>query len=139
MSERVEFVVPGTPVAWARARLSGRTHYTEPRVAAYKHAVGLLARAAMAGRQPFGGPVSLHVRAFFAVPKSWPRRRREAALAGEITPTGKPDWDNVGKAISDALNGVVYVDDAQVSSGVVEKAYGATPHVVVQVSAKGPA
>lgn len=133
MTERVEFTVPGVPVAWARARLSGHKHYTDPRVASYKRAVGTLARAAMAGRPPFCGPVSLHVRAVFAVPKSWSRGRREAALAGWIAPTAKPDWDNLGKAVSDALNGVVYVDDAQVVRASVEKVYGDSPQMVVHV------
>lgn len=136
MADRVEFIVPGPPVAWQRARLAGRRHFTDPKTAAYKFAVGTLARAAMAGRPPFCGPVSLHVRAVFAVPKSWSRGRREAALAGWIAPTAKPDWDNVGKGISDAMNGIVYLDDAQVSPGTVEKLYGLTPHVAVTVVAR---
>jgi Holliday junction resolvase RusA-like endonuclease len=134
VSERVEFTVPGTPVAWARARLAGRRHFTDPKTAAYKLAVGTLARADMAGRPPFCGPVALHVRAVFAVPKSWPKWRREDALAGLVVPTGKPDWDNVGKGVSDALNGIVYEDDAQVYAATVVKRYGPTPHVRVIVT-----
>ena len=34
---------------------------------------------------------------------------------------GKPDWDNIGKAVCDALNGVAYKDDSQASIGSVEK------------------
>ena len=50
---------------------------------------------------------------------------------GEIRPTVKPDWDNIGKIISDALNGIAYKDDAQVVSCTVEKRYSNTPCVEV--------
>ena len=44
---------------------------------------------------------------------------------------GKPDWDNIGKLICDALNGVAYTDDAHVVMGGVQKGcrtpYGTPP------------
>ena len=46
------------------------------------------------------------------------------ALAGEILPTTKPDWDNHGK-LTDALKGIVWKDDSQVVLQNVEKVYGA--------------
>ena len=33
------------------------------------------------------------------------------------------DWDNLGKLVSDALNGVAYVDDSQIRECVVRKIY----------------
>lgn len=33
------------------------------------------------------------------------------------------DWDNLGKLVSDALNGVAYVDDSQILECVVRKHY----------------
>lgn len=138
MTDRVEFIVPGPPVAWQRARLAGKQHFTDPRVASFKRVVGTLANAAKAGRPPFSGPVALHIVAVFEVPKSWPKCRREDALAGLVVPTGKPDWDNVGKGVSDALNGIVYADDAQVVDGRVVKRYGANPCVLVEVRPWAP-
>lgn len=138
MTDRVEFIVPGPPVAWQRARLVGKRHFTESRVAAYKRVVGTLANAAKAGRPPCTGPVSMHIVAVFAVPKSWPKARREDALAGLVVPTGKPDWDNVGKGVSDALNGIVYEDDAQVVDGRVVKRFGPNPCVLVEVRPWAP-
>lgn len=35
----------------------------------------------------------------------------------------KPDWDNVGKLVGDSLNGVAYLDDAQIFDGRVQKAW----------------
>lgn len=34
---------------------------------------------------------------------------------------GKPDWDNIAKLVCDALNGVAYADDSQVTAATVVK------------------
>ena len=52
-------------------------------------------------------------------------------LKDEIRPTVKPDWDNIGKLISDALNGVAYADDKDIVFGAVQKAYSSKPRTVV--------
>jgi len=44
-------------------------------------------------------------------------------------PIGDPDWDNLGKLVSDAINNVVYRDDAQITDARVRKRYG-EPHRV---------
>jgi Holliday junction resolvase RusA-like endonuclease len=48
----------------------------------------------------------------------------------------KPDRDNAEKAILDSLKGVVFLDDAQVCDGVVQKMYHAgdeSPGVHVEI------
>ena len=52
-------------------------------------------------------------------------------LDGLIRPTKKPDWDNIGKVVCDALNGIAYRDDAQIVDSMVRKFYGEVPRVVV--------
>lgn len=133
----ITFIVPGPPVPWARARLGAGRHYTDPRVAAYKRLVAQMAAMYMRGTEPFGGPVALSLVAGMPIPESWPKARREAAQLGQIAPGSKPDWDNIGKGISDALNGIVYRDDAQIVQASVEKRYSASPSVVVTVTALG--
>ena len=44
-------------------------------------------------------------------------------IANEISPTKKPDADNIGKVVLDALNKVAFKDDNQVSSLFIEKRY----------------
>ena len=39
-----------------------------------------------------------------------PQRNKVAALAGDLLPAKKPDADNVAKIITDALNGLAYID-----------------------------
>lgn len=133
LTTRLEFVVPGVPVASARPRVGGGRLYVEASQKAYRRAVALLAKRAMAGRAPFTGPVALALVAVFEPPASWTKRARAAALAGEVVPQVVPDWDNLGKITSDALNGVVYKDDRQIFDGRVLKRYGEMARVEVAV------
>lgn len=117
---RVAFRVPDRPGSWHRP-LPGvsfggrRTMRTARRDRAWREHVALLARAAMAGRQPIDGPVRLEIDA------RWPSPRRTPP-AWPWRPS-VPDADNVTKAIADALNGVAYRDDAQVVDLRVTKQY----------------
>jgi Holliday junction resolvase RusA-like endonuclease len=105
----------------------------------YQKALAWQAKAAMRGRPLLTGPVALTVTAVMGVPKSWSKRDRDAALTGVIRPTGKPDWDNVGKQ-ADAFKDVVWVDDAIVVDCHVVKVYGENPMLrfeVRQIDATG--
>lgn len=75
-------------------------------------------------RRPMTGPVRLHITAVFAIPASWPARLRDAALAGRLYFTGKPDRDNIEKLVCDSLKELAWVDDSQVCAGPVVKRYG---------------
>ncbi|MDN7442237.1 RusA family crossover junction endodeoxyribonuclease [Burkholderia cepacia] len=133
----VEFVVPGKPVAKGRPRFSRqgghvRTHTPEA-TERYENLVKISAGEAMRGALPFEGPVRLIAHIGVPIPSSWSVKRQDAAAAGAIGATKKPDWSNVAKAIEDGLNGVVYVDDAQIIDGWVSKRYTRTPGVRVEV------
>lgn len=86
------------------------------------------------GALRFEPPIVLEINAYFEIPKSYPRKKRELCAKGAIRPTCKPDIDNVVKAVADALNGVAYKDD----SGIVEvrcaKRWGNPERLVVRVS-----
>ena len=43
-------------------------------------------------------------------------------------------FDNIGKIICDALNGIAYRDDAQIVDALVRKFYSDTPRVIVEIS-----
>lgn len=133
----VTFHVPGPPVGKGRPRAStvnGHARlYTPGKTRDYEARVALAAERAMEGRTAFDGPVSVTFEAVFQIPK-WSKRKVAAALAGDIVPTTKPDWDNIAKT-SDALNGIVWRDDKQVADGRVVKRYGETPGVWITVVA----
>jgi len=79
------------------------------------------------------GEIHAEITAVYPIPKNTPKARRELMLLGNINPTIKPDCDNVAKAIMDALNGVAYDDDKQVTKLTVNKIYGDEPCAVVRL------
>lgn len=131
--DRVSFTIPGIPTAWARARLNGRAHFTPGKQRAAAGLIQSIAYEAMAGRAPIETPVAVHISAVWPWPKSWSEKKRK--IAGAHWKTSKPDADNVGKLVNDAINGIVWRDDAQVTNLVVRKTYGMTPatHVNVEI------
>lgn len=64
----------------------------------------------------FLGPVALDAVVTLAAPKSDPNREW-------ATTRSSTDWDHHGRALSDALAGVLWADDAQIVDGRVRKVY----------------
>lgn len=129
----VQFTILDQPVAWQRAGLGrGGRHFTRPETREWEELVGWYGRQAMAGRELLTGPVELLVVFQLPIPASWPQWKRALAAEGKVACTAKPDWDNLGKGVSDALNGVVWADDAQVVDAFTRKRYG-DPCAIVYV------
>ncbi|KVR05096.1 endodeoxyribonuclease RusA [Burkholderia ubonensis] len=136
VARRVEFVVPGKPVAKGRPRFARhgahvRT-FTPEATERYENLVKMAARAAMRDTQPYEGPVRLIVNIGLPIPTSWSQKRQDAAAAGAIGATKKPDADNVVKALKDGMNGVVYADDGQVVDLWISKRYARVPGVRIE-------
>ena len=127
------FAIPGDPVGKARPRFSGHA-YTPDKTKAYEDRVRWAYRAAHG--PTFDGPVKLRIVARYRIPKSAPKKTREAMDAGRIAPTKRPDLDNVCKIIMDALNGMAYADDAQVCEITAGKSYAVEPRVTVQIEGR---
>jgi Holliday junction resolvase RusA-like endonuclease len=133
----IAFTIPGQPVAKGRPKFARRgahvVAYTPAKTASYENLVKLAATTAMCGAQPTAAPVALSVTLNLQIPASWSKKRRDAAVAGAICATKKPDADNVLKGIKDGCNGIVWADDAQVVRIVLDKRYSETPCAVVHV------
>jgi Holliday junction resolvase RusA-like endonuclease len=135
------FEVEGEPRAWSRAGATikwgqGRPYihwYTRPDDEHYREAIAWSAKGAMRGRLPTEKPVALLVHAFLPIPESWHWKRKLEARAGSLLPTGKPDFDNLGKAAADAIKGIVWGDDAAVVDGRIIKRYSDKPALRVEV------
>lgn len=105
--------------------------FTDAKTRSYEAQLKFAAEEAMAGRAIFEGPLRVTVVAYFPIAPSWPKNKQAAAQLGEIFPTGKPDGDNILK-LCDALNHVVWRDDAQIVDALVMKRFG-LPKVVIRV------
>ncbi len=67
------------------------------------------------------------------IPKQTSRVKRQEMEENKISPTRKPDIDNIAKVILDAMNNYIIKDDTQVSKISVEKRYGDVDKVYVKV------
>lgn len=121
----IEFTVPGRPVPMARPRVTSHGTYTSKRCRDYKAAVAIAAKAAMRGKDPMEGAVLCSIEIGLAIPKSYTKEKRIAAVNNIISPINKQsgDVDNYAKAIMDALNDICWVDDAQVKILTVSKCF----------------
>ena len=133
MSEILRFTIPGKPMGKQRPRVTRTGHaFTPSQTVSYENLVKLCFHEAYPDWIPTTSEITMHIFAEFPIPASWPVRKKKAALDGIINPR-KPDWDNIGKIISDGLNSVAYADDAQVHLCTVDKKYSVTPQVGVLI------
>lgn len=143
MPDRLAFAISGHPVftadgvprAKGRARAVARvvidhgrpravvSLVTPPETRQAEAAIRAAFKHKFPGHKPWTGPVLLRFTAVFETPRSFNRALREAAARGDLMATRKPDKDNIEKLIVDALNGVAFVDDAQVMGGGMKR-YG---------------
>lgn len=133
------FVVPGKPQGKERprtVRINGFVHsYTPAKTAQYEKSVQE-AYLLDAQRESWmeGEPLSVSIDVLFEIPKSYPKKKREEAIKGTLSPTKRPDLDNIAKAICDALNNIAYKDDAQIVELNTSKKYTEKkPCVVVTI------
>jgi len=130
----IAFTVPGDPVPQPRPRVStagGFARAYVPKahpVHAYRQAVALAARAA--GLTDTGEPLNVVIDAVFGRPNS---HINKAGVKAEAPALPRPDVDNIGKAVLDALQEVIG-DDTRVSRLVVEKSYGTEGRTIVRIS-----
>lgn len=126
---RVAFTIPGDPVGKGRPRFARVGNfvkaYTPKKTQTYEDIVRYHALEAWQGRALLdGAPIQLDVHCYIAVPASWSKKKRAAALVfGGLRPIGKPDADNFLKLVADALNGVIYRDDSAIWDARVTKQY----------------
>ena len=131
----VTVTIGGVAVAKGRPRVTRRgITYTPAATRRYEAHGRLAAQQVMDGRAPITTPVRAEILVDLPVPQSWSQRRRDAALAGNIRPTSRPDTDNFIKSGLDAINGIVVTDDSLVVELVATKRYARIPQLVITVT-----
>lgn len=135
MSEVRQFIIPGEPMGKGRPKFSNGHAYTPERTRSYEDAVRYYYQA-QCHYDPYPKDCALVVtiEAIFGLAASDSMKKRQAKLCGMLNPTKRADADNIAKIICDALNGIAYHDDAQVTTLNVVKRYGVEPCVKVWIS-----
>jgi Holliday junction resolvase RusA-like endonuclease len=135
----VSFTIPGEPQGKARPRVVRAQNgmsltYTPDKTVRYEELTRLRYREAAQGfRFPDDAQVGIQITAWYSIPKSKSKKVKAAMLAGLLTPTKKPDCDNIVKIICDALNGIAYKDDQQITVAQIRKKYADVPRVDIRL------
>lgn len=133
----MQFVVDGTAVPKQRPRISGKVAYTPKKTRDYEERVRKAFRSSYCGFMPAyfkDSAVKVCIEVIQQIPKSWSNSKHLRAERGEIVPTSRNgDLDNIAKSILDALNGLAYEDDCQVTTLMITKRYGADPYAAVRI------
>lgn len=125
---RVE--IPGEPHSQQRARTFAFVQGGKARARNYDpaksrnwkaYASGLMHQAMIAGgHKALVGPVRLRILAVFPLPKS--KRRKAGVIRSWYL--GQKDYDNIAKAVGDAGNGLLWLDDRQIAWAEVRVVVG---------------
>lgn len=132
----INFVVPGRPQPKERPRVTKSGYsFTPPRTKDYEALVVEQARKSKTLPQsPIEDtPLKMIIWCYMPIPTSWSNKKQDLARQGKLLPAKRPDIDNLGKIIMDALNGIAYKDDALIVQLVINKIYSDEPRVDVLI------
>ena len=103
--------------------------YLDASVIKYRKAIRNMAIAQMRNQkaEKIEGAVNMNIIFAFRRPKSLSKKERT------VPKTTKPDIDNLTKAILDALNGIAWKDDAQVTQINVHKIWSAKDQIEIEI------
>ena len=111
------------PVGKARPRSTirkGRVITYTPQKTA--HAENLIRDKVMGLGQYFERGTPLVIEAVFF-------RERPKSTKKDVLPVTRPDWDNYGKLLTDALEKFVYANDSQITTALIKKRFGSPPRI----------
>lgn len=135
MSKNIRIVVPGQPVPKERPRATRNGHiYTPKKTKDYEQLVKQLYKIKYKNAIfEKDIPLLMEITAYFGIPKSDSKEKKEKKNNGEILPTIKADADNICKIIMDSMNGLAYEDDKQITDVKVKKRYSVNPRVEITI------
>lgn len=130
-----EFEVPGKITGKGRPRVNTTTAiaYTPAKTKEYEELVKQYFIIKYRRINPLEGRIKINITAYFSVPKNTSKKQEENMLNNAISPTKKPDIDNIAKIILDALNKLAFKDDNQITKLEIEKKYGTEEKIFVKV------
>ncbi|WP_025899071.1 RusA family crossover junction endodeoxyribonuclease [Sneathiella glossodoripedis] len=126
----VSAFIPVVPQPWRRAGKNGKRHYTDAKSDAYRKTIAWHMKSQLGSFKCTTQPVRLDLEFRFPIPKSWPKYKRE----NPPRHTSRPDKDNLEKGVMDALNGIVWKDDAQIDVGETKKMYAQDFGILISIT-----
>lgn len=130
-----EFEVPGKVIGKGRPRLNSYTGivYTPTRTKDYESLVEQYFLLKYPRFKVLEGRIKVSIIAYFSISKTTKKADINEMLENNISPTKKPDIDNIVKAILDSMNKFAFKDDNQITKLEVEKKYAIEDKVYVKI------
>ena len=130
-----EFEVPGKVIGKGRPRLNTYTGivYTPTKTKDYETLIEQYFMIKYPRFKILEGRIKVSIIAYFSIPKSTNKTETEKMLKNDISPTKKPDIDNIVKIILDSMNKFAFKDDIQITKLEVEKKYGEEDKVYIKI------
>lgn len=128
----IDFTIDGLPVAKGRPRVTRNGTYTPVKTKNYEKLVQYSFKNKYKDKL-LEGPLKVNIDFYMYIPKNTSKKRRKLKNDKDILPTKKPDFDNLTKSITDALNGLAYKDDNQIVEAHIFKYYSDNPKAVVKI------
>lgn len=134
--EKVVLEIDESVTGKARPRMNTTTGkaYTPTKTKNYEYLVRQLFIYNYPHFELYKGRVKAKIIVHKEIPASKSKKIQQQMITNEISPTVKPDVDNIIKIILDSLNKFAYVDDCQVTKLEIEKFYAEKPKVIVELS-----
>lgn len=131
-----EFEVPGKVVGKGRPRVNSYTGivYTPTKTKDYENLVEQYFLLKYPKYKQLERRIEINIIAYFGIPKCTKKDDIEDMLENNISPTKKPDIDNIVKIILDAMNKFAFKDDNQITKLSIEKKYGSEEKVYVKIN-----
>jgi len=130
-----EFEVPGKIIGKGRPRLNSYTGvvYTPSRTKDYETLIEQYFLLKYPKFKELNGRIKVNIIAYFPIPKTTKKAEIEEMLKNNISPTKKPDIDNIVKVILDSMNKFAFKDDNQITKLEVEKKYSEKERVYIKI------
>ena len=134
----IELTVPGEPMGkqrprWSRYGSDPRQPHTPTKTKNYEVYIKELFVQKYPGFEPMNKPLKLLLAAYLTIPKSKSKKIKDLMGADVLRPTKAPDLDNCLKIVMDALQGLVFINDAQVTSIRAIKRWSHVPRIEIEI------
>ena len=129
----IDLVIEGEPVGKGRPRVTGIGRfahaYTPAKTKNYEKLIQNTYLSNYTYQDTLQGAIKAEITAYFPIPESISKKKKEQLLKNYEKHTKKPDIDNVVKSVFDALNNLAFTDDSNIIELKAKKLYSDKPRV----------
>lgn len=132
---KYEFEVPGKVIGKERPRINmytGRV-YTPNKTKEYENLIQQYFKIKYPTSEVLENRICIDIIAYFKIPKGTSKIKVEEMKKGSVSPTQKPDIDNIAKSVLDAMNKIAFKDDNQVTKISIEKCFGTEEKIEIKI------